>query len=101
MVITHYGWRNRLFSVYPNAIAIRPVDGPDARVIPWFNIFFFIFVIFGYFFIRAMWRQFRERSVDPMLADAGEAYERLEDQAGETRGRIRRWLDTWRSKPRR
>ena len=101
VVITHYGWRNRLFSVYPNAIAIRPVDGPDVRVIPWFNIFFFIFVIFGYFFIRAMWRQFRERSVDPMLADAGEAYGRLEDHAGETRGRVRRWLDSWRSKPRR
>ncbi|MCG6904249.1 MAG: DUF1523 family protein [Rhodobacter sp.] len=101
VVITHYGWRNRFFTIYPNAIGIRPVDGPDVRVIPWFNIFFFAFVIFAYFFIRAMWRQFRERSVDPVLQDVGETYDRIGDQAEETRGRVRRWLDSWRSKPRR
>jgi len=101
VVITHYGWRNRFFTIYPNAIAIRPVDGPDVRVIPWFNIFFFVFVIFGYFFLRAMWRQFMERKVDPLLEDAGEAFDRVGDSAQETRGRIGRWLASWRSKPRR
>ena len=101
VVITHYGWRNRFFTIYPNAIGIRPIDGPDVRVIPWFNIFFFIFIIFAYFFIRAMWRQFRERSIDPMLEDAGEAYGRVESRAQSTRGRIGRWLGSWRSRPRR
>ena len=101
MVITHYGWRNRFFTIYPNAIAIKPVDGPDVRIIPWFNIFFFAFLVFGYFFLRAMWRQFRERKIDPVLEDAGEAYGRVEDRAKETKGRIGRWLDSWRSKPRR
>ena len=40
-LVTHYGWRIRWATVYPNAISIRPVDGPDVRVIPWFNIIFF------------------------------------------------------------
>ena len=100
-VVTHYGWRNRLASIYPNAIAIRKIDGPDARVIPWFNIGFFIFLIVAYFFIRAFWRQFRERKLDPIVGDASDAYDRISDHAEEKRGRISRWLATWRSKPKR
>ena len=99
VVITHYGWRNRFFTIYPNAIAIRPVEGPDVRVIPWFNIFFFGFLIVAALFIRAMWRQFRERSIDPALSEAGEAWERVDARAGEAKGRFSRWLNTWRSKP--
>ncbi len=97
-VITHYGWRNRFFSIYPNAIRIKPVAGPDVTVIPWFNIFFFIFLLFAAAFARAMWMQFRERAVDPLLDDATEAYDRVEDRITDTRGRVRRWLDSWRGK---
>ena len=100
VVITHYGWRNRFFTVYPNGIGIRPIAGPDARVIPWFNIIFFIFLAVAYFFGRAIWRQFRERSIDPMLEDAGDAYDRVGGQADLARGRFSRWVDSWRSKRR-
>lgn len=100
VVITHYGWRNRFLTIYPNAIRIKPVEGPDVTVIPWFNIFFFVFLVIAYFFIRAMWRQFRERTIDPALQDAGEAWDRVEDHASDTRGRIGRWLDSWKSKRR-
>ncbi len=98
VVITHYGWRNRFFTIYPNAIAIRPIDGPDVRIIPWFNIFFFVFVIIGGLFIRAMWRQFRERTIDPALSNAGEAWDRVDAHADKTKGRFSRWLATWRKK---
>ncbi len=100
-VMTHYGWRNELISIFPNAVAIREVDSPDTYVIPWFNIFFFIFVIFAILFVRALWRQFRERKIDPLAEDAREAYDRVEDRASQTKGRIGRWFDSWRSKPRR
>ncbi len=105
VVITHYGWRNKLVSIYPNAIGVRSVSGPDATVIPWFNIFFFIFLAVAYFFIRAMWRQFRERSVDPLLEDAGEVWDKVDghaDAASEKArgvwGRFMAWLATWRKK---
>lgn len=104
-VITHYGWRNKFFSIYPNAVGIRKIDGPDVQIIPWFNIFFFTFLVVAYFFIRAMWRQFRERSVDPMLADAGEAWDKVDDhmdtasdKARGVFGRFGAWLATWRAK---
>ncbi len=101
VVITHYGWRNRFFTIYPNAVAIRPVDGPEATVIPWFNIFFFAFLGAAWLFIRAMWRQFRERMVDPALESVGEKIGEADARAGALRGRLTRWLATWRGrKPR-
>ena len=32
--ITHYGWRMRFLSIYPNAISIKPVSGPEYRPFP-------------------------------------------------------------------
>lgn len=97
-VITHYGWRIRWLSIYPNAVAIRPASGPDESVTPWFNIGFFIVLLGAFFLLRAMWRQFRERSVDPLLDAAGDQLDEVQAGVAERRGRLRRWLDTWRSK---
>ncbi|KJZ18868.1 DUF1523 family protein [Loktanella sp. S4079] len=98
VVITHYGWRIRWASIYPNAIAIRTVSGPDATVIPWASIVFFLSLICAIVFVRAMWRQFRERTVDPLLDSAGHKVDEVQADMAERRGRISRWLDTWRSK---
>jgi len=97
-VVTHYGWRIRWASIYPNAVAVRTVSGPDVQIIPWFNIFFFVFLMVAMLFIRAMWRQFRERSVDPLLDAAGHEFDEVQASVAERKGRISRWIDTWRSK---
>jgi hypothetical protein len=97
-VMTHYGWRNRYLTIYPNAIGIRPVDGPDVTIIPWFNIFFFVFLVVAYVFLRAAWRQFRERTIDPTVQDVSDRLETVSSQLDDKRGRFRRWLDSWRSK---
>ncbi|WP_135450846.1 MULTISPECIES: DUF1523 family protein [Tabrizicola] len=105
VVITHYGWRNELISIFPNAVGIRPVDGPDVTIIPWFNIFFFAFLLFLAVLFRRMWLQFRERMVDPALAEVGETLDaasaRVDAARKEARGffgRIRAWLNTWRAR---
>ena len=98
VVITHYGWRNKYLSIYPNAIGIRPIDGPNVTVIPWFNIGFFLFLLIAWAFLRAAWRQFRERTIDPALKDAGEKWDSVEGNMAERRGRFSRWLDTWKKK---
>ena len=100
-VITHYGWRVRWASIYPNAIAVRPVEGPDVRIIPWFNIFFFGFLIVAIVMVRAMWRQFRERSVDPLLDSAGDRLDEVQAGVAERRSGLRRWLDTFKPKSKR
>ncbi len=100
-VVTHYGWRNEFLSAFPNAIAIRPVASPDVRIVPWFNIFFFIFLIVAIAFLRAMWMQFRERTIDPVLDSAGDKYDEASAGLAERRGRMWRWMDTWKSKSKR
>jgi hypothetical protein len=100
-VVTHYGWRIRWASIYPNAVGVRTVSGPDVSIVPWFNIFFFVFLIVAIVFIRAAWRQFRERSVDPLLDAAGDQYDEVQAGVAERKGRVSRWLGTWKSKPKR
>jgi hypothetical protein len=106
-VVTKYGWRNIYFSTFPNAMAIKPVAGPDVTIIPWFNIFFFLVLAIILFMLRRMWMQFRERSIDPVLDDIGEAWDNVgegadaaADQARGVWGRFKGWLGTWSGTPR-
>lgn len=97
-VVTHYGWRLRWASIFPNAIAVRPVEGPDVSITPWFNIAFFSFLFVAFFFVRAMWRQLRERTVDPILDSAGHQLDEVQAGVAERQGRVKRWMNSWRSK---
>ena len=105
VAITHYGWRLPIFSIFPNAISVTPVEGPDVTLIPWVNIIILTVLAFLIFMVRKMWLQFRERMVDPALADVGETFDaagqRVEAVQKEARGffgRIGAWLGTWRAK---
>lgn len=97
-VITHYGWRNELISIFPNATSIRPVASPDVTIIPWFNIFFFIALLVIVLFLRRVWLQFRERSIDPMLEDVEGAFDQASGRAEMAGKRARNWLNSWRKK---
>jgi hypothetical protein len=35
VAISHYGWRSQWLTIFPNALSVRQVDGPDADVFPW------------------------------------------------------------------
>ena len=106
VVLTHYGWRNRLFTIFPNAVGVRQVDGPDVTIIPWVNMLILGTLAGLMFLLWRMWAQFRERTIDPALASAGEAWDRVDDSADAaadrargTWGRFKAWLGTWRAKP--
>ncbi|MBN2629923.1 MAG: DUF1523 family protein [Rhodobacteraceae bacterium] len=106
-VVTHYGWRNELISIFPNAVAIYPVAGPDVTIIPWFNIFFFAFMGLVFLLLWRMWAQFRERAIDPALQDVGEVWDSVDARADAAReravgnwARFKAWLGTWQAKPR-
>ena len=105
VAITHYGWRLPIFSIFPNAVSVRAVEGPDVQLIPWVNIILLTLLAFAAFMIRKMWLQFRERMVDPALADVGETWDSVEARAAAAKkeargffGRIGAWLNTWRAK---
>ena len=90
--VTHYGWRNELISIFPNAIKIRPVTGPDVRLIPWANIVIFLVLGLLVLWVWRIWRRFRKRRIDPVLEDASEVWDEAQDRASDARGRLSRWF---------
>ncbi|UWR24065.1 DUF1523 family protein [Sulfitobacter sp. S190] len=92
VALKHYGWRNEFLTIFPNAISVRPVDGPDApKGIPWLNIIIlvvFFAIVYG---IWVRWRRFRTARIDPTL-------EAIEDDMAERSGAVKNWFGTWRKK---
>lgn len=103
VVVTHYGWRNEFFTIFPNAIALRVTDDPDATRIPWLNILILGLLAAFALWLRALWRRFRRRTLQPVLAEMGAVVDRVDARADAARdralgvwGRLRAWADSWR-----
>ena len=91
VVVTHYGWRLEILSIYPNAVGIRPASGPDARVIPWVSIAILVFSAAVFWAIWVRWRRFRRARIDPMLEDVGDSMADVSDDLAARRRRLRNW----------
>jgi Protein of unknown function (DUF1523) len=94
--VTHYGWRFPFLSIYPNAVKMQAVDGPDVRIIPWVNIVILTTLLVLALMLRRMWLQFRERMIDPTLAGVDASVGAARAQATGFFGRIGAWFRTWR-----
>jgi hypothetical protein len=55
-------------------------------------------LIVGIAFLRAMWMQFRERSIDPLIDSAEDRFDEASADIAEQKGRVTRWLGTWKKK---
>lgn len=103
--VTYYGWRFPFLSIYPNAIGVKAVAGPDVRIIPYVPIIVMLALLFVYVMLRRMWAQFVERTVEPALAEVEETWDEVGERAdavtGSAKGffgRILAWFGTWRAK---
>ncbi len=72
VAVRHYGWRIKLFSIFPNATSIKEVSGPDVILIPWFNIVFIGTLLLIWFFIWRTLRRWKAKNVDPITDKIGE-----------------------------
>lgn len=102
VVVTHYGWRNEFLSIYPNAVGVREVSGPDVRIIPWVNII--IYIILGLLLLGAyrLLQRFKRRKIDPALEAMEERWDSVEarasdvsDSAGAAKGGVLAWFKRW------
>lgn len=91
VAIRHYGWRSELFSIFPNAVGLRAVEGPEVRLIGWFNIVFLTALGLFALWLARLWRRFWRRRIDPALEDVAEAWDAVDDRADAARGRLARW----------
>lgn len=87
--LRHYGWRFNIWSIYPNALSMKPVEGPDVRLIPWFNIIVLTVLFLFFWYVMRRIQMFRARRIDPVMDGIEEAYD-------DSRGALSRWLGTWR-----
>ena len=90
--IRHYGWRNEFFSSFPNAVSIKPVEGPDHRPINVFNIIFLTIFVATVYALWVRWRRFRQARIDPVLEDIEDRFDAAGDAVTQRSGRLRRWL---------
>ncbi|MEM9599975.1 MAG: DUF1523 family protein [Pseudomonadota bacterium] len=72
VAVRHYGWRIEIFSIYPNATSMKRVDGPDVRLIPWFNIVFIGLLLTLWFFLWRAVRRWKAKRIDPTLNAVGD-----------------------------
>ena len=57
--VRHYGWRVPMFSMYPNAIDITRVSGPNDQPTPYARIFFGIVGIAVFAALWVLWRRLK------------------------------------------
>lgn len=80
VAITHYGWRSNMLSSYPNAISIRPVEGPDVQLFPWLNIVILALLAVAVFMIWRIWERFEDRVLVPARDGAAVRWAKLKDR---------------------
>lgn len=88
VAVRHYGWRFEWLSIYPNALSIRPVAGPDVTLIPWFNIVFLLTLTAIVWAIVVRVNRWRKGVAE----DIGEAWDDAGDRVAERRRGIRAWF---------
>ncbi|PTX50901.1 uncharacterized protein DUF1523 [Gemmobacter caeni] len=89
VAVTHYGWRLPIFSIYPNAVKIKPVAGPDVRLIPWVNIVVLVLLGLLVLMLWRMWAQFKERMIEPAMDDLNNTLDAVDARADAARDRAR------------
>lgn len=82
VAIKHYGWRNEFLTIYPNALRMKPVSGPDVAIIPWTAIIILFVLAMLIWAIWSRWRRFKKRRLDPKFEEWDAAWEE----------RSRRWF---------
>lgn len=89
VAVTHYGWRIAFFSIYPNAVKIRPVAGPDVTLIPWVSIVVLALLAGALLMLWRMWVQFRERMIEPAIDEVNSTLDAMDARADRAKAEAR------------
>lgn len=92
VVVRHYGWRIPLLSMFPNALSIRLAEGPDERLVPWFNIVFIVLLVLSLLILRRMSMILFRHHVDPVIEQVDREIDETTGAIARRYRRLRRWI---------
>lgn len=92
VAVTHYGWRSELLSIFPNAMGIKPVEGPDVTIIPWANIIILTVLFLFMVTLYRMWQQFRQRAIEPLVDDVEDVLELADEKKDSAVDKVKGWF---------
>ncbi len=81
VVVTHYGWRIQMFSMFKNIVSIRPAEGPEEELYPWFNGIVIAVLAIGFLVIRRFVLVLYGRHVDPLVDAIDQQWDDATDRA--------------------
>jgi hypothetical protein len=79
VAVTHYGWRSRLLTTYPNAVGLREVAGPDVTLFPWLNIVILLVLAVILFMAWRIWERFEDRVIEPAADGVAVRWAKMKD----------------------
>ena len=82
VAVSHYGWRSRLLTTYPNALSVRPVAGPDVTLVPWLGIMILLVLAVMGFMAWRIWERFEDRVIDPLRDRLAVQWAKFKDKTG-------------------
>lgn len=74
VALRHYGWRSEMLSIFPNALSVKPVNGPDAQLYPISIWLMWVVAILVLWMIRTYWMRLRERFIDKVFDDIEDGF---------------------------
>jgi hypothetical protein len=92
VVVTHYGWRLQVFSSFKNAVSIRPAEGPDERLFPWFNLIVVGTLLIAFLVIRRYLIVLYGRHVDPLVDAIDQQFDETADTVADRYRGISGWF---------
>lgn len=66
-LVKSYGWRSQLLSIYPNAVSVKQVNGPDETPFPIGNILILALVAAAWYGVYRAINRFYTRRIDPVV----------------------------------
>ena len=81
VLITYYGVRSQILSIFPNTLGIREVDGPDDDALPWTRIIMLVVIAVAFLVVRAAVKAFWRNRIDPIVDEVRSAFGDAESEA--------------------
>lgn len=92
MVVTHYGWRIQMFSMFENVVALRPAASRDETLYPWFNGAVIVVLLILFLIARRMVQVVYRERVVPVFEQIDREWDEASDTVSAHYTGLRGWF---------